>query len=385
MEVSLAVVLLVSAGLLLRSMRRLLAVDPGFDSSHVLTMQVQESGQRYVSAVARLQFLQQALDKIRAVPGVVSAGFTTQLPLSGDQDIYGIQFENDSNQLGDGAFRYAVSPGYLDAMHIPLRRGRQLNENDRAGAPVAVLITQSLANRHYGGKNPIGMHVRIGPDVGQTNRPWATIVGVVGNVKQQSLAIGDEDAFYITTGQWVWIDDVNTLVVRTNGAPANLTNAVQQAIWSVDRDRPIDRVATMDSLLAATAIERRFVLVLFETFGLVALLLAAIGSYGVLSGSVTERTREIGVRTALGATRSDILALIVRQGMTMTALGLTIGLCAALVAARALNTMLFGVSWLDRWTYLGAAALLLFVSAIACLIPARRAASIDPIQALRTE
>ncbi|MGA3048322.1 MAG: ABC transporter permease [Terracidiphilus sp.] len=384
-EVSLAVVLLVSAGLLLRSMRHLLAVDPGFDASHLLTMQVQESGQRYATPAARLEFLEQSLDRIRQIPGVISAGFTTQLPLSGDQDIYGIQFENDSNQLGDGAFRYAVSPGYLDAMHIPLRRGRQLNENDRAGAPVAVLITQSLANRHYGGKNPIGMHVRIGPDVGQTNRPWATIVGVVGNVKQQSLAIGDEDAFYITTGQWVWIDDVNTLVVRTNGAPANLTNAVQQAIWSVDRDRPIDRVATMDSLLAATAIERRFVLVLFETFGLVALLLAAIGSYGVLSGSVTERTREIGVRTALGATRSDILALIVRQGMTMTALGLTIGLCAALVAARALNTMLFGVSWLDRWTYLGAAALLLFVSAIACLIPARRAASIDPIQALRTE
>ena len=141
----------------------------------------------------------------------------------------------------------------------------------------------------------------------------------------------------------------------------------------------------MDSLLAATAIERRFVLILFETFGLVALLLAAIGSYGVLSGSVTERTREIGVRTALGDSRSDILALIVRQGMTMTALGLTIGLCGALVAARALNTMLFGVSWLDRWTYLGAAALLLFVSAIACLIPARRAASIDPMKALRTE
>jgi putative ABC transport system permease protein len=248
-----------------------------------------------------------------------------------------------------------------------------------------VLITQSLANRHFGGKNPIGMHVRIGPDVGQSNRPWATIVGVVGNVKQQSLAIGDEDAFYITSGQWVWVDDVHTLVVRTDGAPANLTNAVQQAIWSVDRDRPINRVATMDSLLAATAVERRFVLVLFETFGLVALLLAAIGSYGVLSGSVTERTREIGVRTALGATRSDILALIVRQGMTMTALGLAIGLCAALLAARALNTMLFGVSWLDRWTYLGAAALLLFVSAIACLIPARRAASIDPMQALRTE
>jgi putative ABC transport system permease protein len=385
MEVSLAVVLLVSAGLLLRSMRRLLAVDPGFDSSHVLTMQVQESGQRYVSAVARLQFLQQALDKIRAVPGVVSAGFTTQLPLSGDQDVYGIQFENDSNSLGDGAFRYAVSPGYVETMHIPLRRGRQLNENDRAGAPIAVVITESLADRHFGGQNPIGRHVRVGPDVGQADRPWATIVGVVGNVKQQSLAIDDEDAFYITTAQWAWVDDVQSVVVRTNGDASTFAPAIQQAIWSIDSDRPVDRVATMDNLVAATAVERRFILCLFEAFGVVALALAAIGIYGVLSGSVTERTREIGVRAALGATRGNLLALVIRQGMAMTAIGLAVGLCAALAAARALNAMLFGITWLDLITYCGATLLLLCVSAIACFIPARRAASVDPMEALRNE
>jgi len=384
-EVSLAVVLLVSAGLLLRSMHHLLAVDPGFDASRILTMQVQESGRRYDSDAARLQFFQQALDSIRRVPGVVSAGLTSQLPLSGDQDVYGIQFEKDNNPLGDGAFRYAVTPGYIETMRIPLRCGRLLNESDRAGAPVAVLITQSLANRHFGGKDPIGQHVRVGSDVGQVDRPWATIVGVVGNVKQESLAIGEEDAFYITTAQWAWGDQVQSVVVRTGGVPASVTHAVQETIWSVDKDRPIDRVATMDSLLAATAEERRFVLILFEAFGFVALVLAAIGIYGVLAGSVTERTREIGVRAALGATRADILALVLRQGMTMTAIGLVIGLCAALAAARALDAMLFGVSWLDRITYAGATLTLLVVSGVACFIPARRAASIDPMKALRTE
>jgi len=208
---------------------------------------------------------------------------------------------------------------------------------------------------------------------------------VVGNVKQESLAIGEEDAFYITTAQWAWGDQVQSVVVRTGGVPASVTHAVQETIWSVDKDRPIDRVATMDSLLAATAEERRFVLILFEAFGIVALVLAAIGIYGVLAGSVTERTREIGVRAALGATRADILALVLRQGMTMTAIGLVIGLCAALAAARALDAMLFGVSWLDRITYAGATLTLLVVSGVACFIPARRAASIDPMKALRTE
>jgi putative ABC transport system permease protein len=180
---------------------------------------------------------------------------------------------------------------------------------------------------------------------------------------------------------------VQSLVVRTRGEknPASLAPTIQEAIWSVDKDRPIDRVATMDTLVAATATQRRFVLVLFEAFGLVALVLAAIGIYGILSGSVTERTREIGVRAALGATRSDILALVLRQGMTMTCIGLALGLCVALAAGRALDAMLFGISWLDRLTYLGATALLFLVSGIACLIPARRAASIDPMKALRTE
>jgi putative ABC transport system permease protein len=387
-EVALAAVLLVSAGLLLRSMQRLLAVDPGFDASNLITMQVQESGHRYQSDAARLEFFQQILDNIRSIPGVVSAGLSSQLPLNGaDPDVYGIQFEKDNNPLGDSAYRYAVRPGYLETMRIPLRRGRLLNDDDIAGAPVAVLISQSFADRKFAGEDPIGQRVRIGPDVGHIDRPWATIVGVVGDVRQESLAITQPDAFYVTTGQWAWGDPVQSLVVRTRAGipPSTLAPAIQQAIWSVDKDRPVDHVATMDTLVAATEIQRRFVLILFEAFGLVALVLAAIGIYGILSGSVAERTREIGVRAALGATRGDLLALVLRQGMTMTAIGLTTGLIAALAAGRALNAMLFGVTWLDRLTYLGATLLLFAVSAIACLIPARRAASIDPMEALRNE
>jgi putative ABC transport system permease protein len=386
-EVSLAVVLVVSSGLLLRSMQRLFAIDPGFETSHLLTMRMQESGHRYDSDAARLNTTQQVLENIRHTPGVVSAGLTSQLPLSGDQDIYGIEFEKDHNPLGTAAFRCAISPGYLETMHIPLRRGRTLNDLDGAGAPVAVLITESLARKEFAGQDPIGQRVRMGPDAGQPNRPWATIVGVVGNVKQESLALDNEDAFYITTAQWAWQDDVQSVVVRTRAEinPATLAPAIQNAIWSVDRNRPVTRVATMDELLAATALERRFVLVLFEAFGLVALVLAAIGIYGILSGSVTERTREIGVRAALGASRAGILSLVMRQGMTMTAIGIAIGLCGAVVVGRALDTMLFGVTGLDRLTYLCAIVLLLAVSGIACLIPARRAASIDPMQALRNE
>jgi len=384
-EVSLAVVLLVSAGLLLRSMQRLFAVAPGFDASHLLTMQVEEYGHRFLSDAARVRFYAQALDTVRRIPGVVSAGLTAQLPLSGDYDVYGVEVESEHNLLGGAALRYAVTPGYIETMRIPLRRGRLLNEADVAGAPVAVLINESFARRRFGGKDPIGQHVHAGPDMGHADRPWATIVGVVGNVKQASLAIGDEDAFYISTAQWAWTDEVQSVVVRTRGDALTFAPAVRDAIWSVDRDLPIERIASVENLLAASARERRFVLILFEAFGLAALTLAAIGIYGVVAGSVNERTREISVRAALGATRGDILVLVMRQGMAMSAVGLAIGLCGALAAGRALTSLLFSVTWLDGVTYFGAAALLLGVSVIACLIPARRAASIDPAQALRAE
>ena len=384
-EVALALVLLVSAGLLLRSLERLFAIDPGFDSSHVLTMQVQEAGHKFETDSARQRFFTQALDAVRQVPGVTAAAFTSQLPLSGDFDTYGVEFEAYPNDTSEAGFRYAVSPGYFDAMHIPLRRGRVLDERDRAGAPVAVLISESFAKRKFPHQDPLGQRVRIGPDIGHANAPWDVIVGVVGDVKQTSLALSEPDAFYTTPAQWSWVDNVQSLVVRTRGDAAALAPAVRSAIWSVDKDQPIVRVATMENLLAASEAQRRFALILFEAFALVALLLAATGIYGVLAGSVTERMREIGIRAALGASRGNVLGLVLRQGMVLTAVGMGIGLMGAAAASQAITTLLFGISPLDLITYLGVVALLGAVSGFACGVPAWRAAQVDPSITLRAE
>ena len=384
-EVAIALVLLVSAGLLLRSLGRLFAIDPGFDASQVLTMQVQESGHRFDTDRARDQFFAQALEAVRQVPGVATAALTSQLPLSGDFDTFGVQFESDRSSNAEAGLRYAVSPDYFQTMHIPLRHGRLLDQHDVAGAPSAIVLSESFAKRKFPNQDPLGQRVRIGPDIGRSDRPWGTIVGVVGDVKQTSLALADSDAFYTSTTQWSWVDRVQSLVIRTHGDAAGLAPAIRQAIWSVDKNQPIVRVATMNSLLDKSEAERHFVLTLFEAFGLAALVLAATGIYGVLSGSVSERIREIGLRSALGATRADILALIVRQGMSMAGLGVAIGLSAAVIASRSLITLLFGVSRLDPFTYVGVVALLVAVSMIACAVPAWRATQVDPMVALRYE
>jgi putative ABC transport system permease protein len=378
-EVALALVLLVSAGLLLRSLERLFAVDPGFQPSHLLTMQVQTSGHRFDDDRVKSRFFQQALEGVLQVPGVSAAAFTSLLPLSGEQyGTYGTKFEDGS---GYDVFRYAVSPGYFETTGIPLRRGRLLDAHDDAGAPPAVVISESLAKSQFPGRDPIGQRVHVGP----TDRPWFTIVGVVGDVKQTSLAESDPRAVYITPAQSWFVDDAMSLVVRTRGDAASLAPAIRQAIWSVDKDQPIVRVATMDELLKASAAQRRFALIVFQAFALVGLVLAATGVYGVLAGSVTERTHEIGVRVALGASPADILALVFRQGMTLTGLGVMIGLSGAVAASSALITLLFGISRLDPVTYLGVIVLLLGVSGLACWVPARRAAQVDPAITLRAE
>lgn len=385
-EVALALVLLVSAGLLLRSLQHLFAVDVGFDSSHTLTMQVQESGRRYDKDSARLYFFQQALEAVRRVPGVDSAGFTSQLPLSGDVDVYGIQFETQTGQLGqqEAALRYAVTPGYIESMHIPLRRGRLFQETDGVGAPKVAIINQSFADRVFPGQDPIGKRTCI-RCLDPAKPEWSTVVGVVADVRQASLEAATGKAVYMPSGQWYWADDVLWLVVRTRGDAAALAPGIRKAIWSVDKDQPIVRVATMDDLLATSAAQRRFALTIFEAFALVGLLLASTGIFGVLSGSVNERTREIAVRSALGASHGDILALVLRQGMTLTAIGVMIGLLGSAVASQALITLLFGISRLDPVTYLGVIVLLLGVSLVACGVPAWRAARVDPSITLRAE
>jgi putative ABC transport system permease protein len=269
-------------------------------------------------------------------------------------------------------------------MGIPLLRGRLLEPNDATMTPEAVVISQSLARQEFGNRDPIGQRIRMGPEI-IAARPWDVVVGEVGDVNQESLALGQTEAFYVALGRWWWVDNVQSLVVRTAMDPAALVPSIKRAIWSVNANQPIERVATMDALIERTASQRRFALVVIESFALAALALAAIGIYGVLSGSVSERLREIGVRSALGASRERLLGLVVGQGMALTAAGIVLGVGGAFLASRALMSLLFGVSRLDPLTYLGVALLLGLVSLIACALPAWRAARVDPAITLRAE
>lgn len=383
-QVSLALVLLVSSGLLLRSLQRLFDVSPGFRAHQVLTMQVQTSGHRFAESGATLRFFDEALAAVRAVPGVDAAAWTSQLPLSGDLNAYGVHFASNPTPAAEeegGAFRYAVSPGYLEAMDIPLLSGRTFTEQDRAGAPLAAIISESLARRYFPGRDAVGEQLRIGPLDG----PEYTVVGVVGDVRQVSLALSQSAAVYTTPSQWRFEDDAMSLVVRGRGDAASLAAPVREAIAHVDRDQPVLRIAMMDDLLAASASQRLFVLALFRAFALAALALAAAGLYGVISGTVSERRREIGVRSALGATPGRIVALVLSQGFRLTLLGVVLGLPAAAALGRVMEAMLFDVSPLDPVTYMGVIALLAAVAALACGGPALRAAGVDPARTLRTD
>ena len=381
LEVSLALVLLVGAGLLVHSLSRVVALPAGFDPSQVLTMQVQVAGPRFGPDSVTHRYYARALEAVRQVSGVDAAAFTSQLPLSGEQpDAYGVSLETDGDpQNRDPAVRYAVTGDYFAAMRIPLVRGRFLDRRDAAGAARSAVINVAYARRTMAGADPIGRRLRFGSDTS-----WLTIVGVVGDVKQSSL-FGTDDAVYVAAPQWLWADHARWLVVRGRGTPTALLPALKRAIWSVDKDQPIVRAGTMDSWVAAATAVRRFTMIVFEAFALVALVLAASGIYGILAGGVAERRREIGVRAALGASRAEIVSLVLRQGMGLTAFGMVIGLVGAALASRALVTLLFSVSPLDPATYCGVTALLGGVALVACGVPAWRAAQIDPAQTLRAE
>lgn len=381
-EVGLALVLLVGAGLLLRSLQRLFAVDPGFEPARLLTMQIQTAGHHFDDEGTRLRFFDQALAAVHRLPAVATAALTSQLPLSGDAALYGVHFEPaPAEDLGKDAttLRYVVTPDYFGTMEIPVTRGRPLDDRDRSDAPRVAVISASLARRRLPGLDPIGQQLRIGTG------PLRTVVGVVGDVKTLSLAIREPSAVYIPMAQAPWDETVMSVVVRSRTTPTGLAAAVRGAVWSVDKDQPIVRLATMDDLVATSAAERRFALAVFATFAVAALFLAAAGIYGVLSGSVAERTRELGVRAALGASRGRIVALVLRQGMVMTFVGVIVGTAGAAAATRGIGALLFGVSPLDPTTFVGVSAVLVGVALVACAIPAWRAARVDPVRTLRAE
>jgi len=383
-QVALATVLLVGSGLLLRSVEQLLSVPTGFEASRVLTMQVVVPRGAVNGEAEGLALLERALEAVRAVPGVAEAALTSLLPLSGSSfEMYAVFVESTAGSPENAgvAFRYTVTPDWFETMGIPLMRGRLLETSDRPGAPQAVLINESFAARRFAGRDPIGARVRIGP-FNRPDGPWGTIVGVVGDVKQASLA-ESTDAFYVTLGQWAWADPVQSLVVQTTGDPAAFVEPIKRAIWSVNPSLPLERITTMPDLVADSEAQRSFALTIFAAFGLAALLLAGVGVYGVIEGSVTERTREIGLRSALGATPRRIAALVVGQGLTLTIIGVAIGVGVAASSTRAIASLLFGIEPFDLVTYAGVVALLLGVAFVACYAPAFRAARIDPADTLR--
>ena len=383
-EVALALVLLVSAGLLFRSLTGLVAIAPGFNAHQLTVAQVQTVGAGFQDIATSEQFFARVMAQVRAIPGVSGAAVTSQLPLSGDVQGFGIHTEYAPQVHADqdrSAFRYAVSPGYFETMGIPLRRGRVLDARDRAGAPRAVVISDTLARRRFAGVDPLGQRLRIGPN----DSPWFTVVGIVGDVKQVSLGIeGDEDAVYVTPAQWHFADPAMWIVARSpvdRGVPA----AIRAAVSAVDGRQPVVRMASMRALLDETTADRRFALLVFGVFGGVALVLSVTGLYGALARSVIERTREIGVRSALGASRSEILAMVLRQGLALALAGVSAGIVGAMVVTRLLEALLFDTEPTDPLTYAAAAILFMAVAAMASTVPALRAATIDPAITLRAE
>jgi putative ABC transport system permease protein len=383
-EVALALVLLVGAGLLGRSLVRLLSVDVGFDARHLLTLEVQATGPAYDSAAAVYANRDRMRAAVAALPGVTAVGTASQLPLSGSMDQYGVRVQDRPTtelQIASGTDRYVVSPDFMRAMGIRILRGRTLTAADRDSTPAVVVVSASLARGLWPGQDAIGKRLQIGA----FDSPWREVVGVAGDVRHSGLDATVTQQLYIPERQWQWADAVVTLVVRAQGDPDALAAAVQRTARAVDPSQPVMRLRTMEQVVAASTAQRRLALTLFAAFAGVALLLAAFGIYGVLASLVAERGREIGVRTALGATPGDTLRLVMVHGARLTALGLTAGIVGALALGRLLAGLLYGVRPGDPLTLAAVAALLALVAALACLLPALRAVRVSPMVALRSE
>jgi putative ABC transport system permease protein len=383
-EVAVSLVLLIGAGLLIRSFLRLQEVSPGFNPEHVLALEMFLPGTKYPEDYQHVAFYEEVLKRTRALPGVEAAGVVSVLPVSDNYDRIGFSVEGEPPPPpgeGPDADRYMISSGYFQALAIPLQSGRQFTEQDGgADAQPVVIINETLARRYWQTSAlALGKRVRVGDE----GRPWRTVVGIVGDVKQYGLDTPSTMQVYLPHQQSP--TQQMTLVVRAGGDPASQTAAVRKEIWAVDKDQPVYNIRTMEQVLAKSIAGRRFNMLLLGIFAGVALLLAAVGIYGVISYSVTQRTHEIGVRMALGARQRDIFKMILGQGMILTLVGTGCGLLAAFVLTRFLSSLLFGVSATDPLTYIAVSLPLIAVALLACYIPARKATRVDPMVALRYE
>ena len=384
-EMALALMLVTGATLLARSLARLLEVNPGFDASHLVTMEVRASGVAYQAPGTTLQNHDRIRDAVASLPGVVSVALATEMPLTANIDRFGVAAQDkplSNPELAPYADRYTVSSDFLRTMRIPILRGRDFTpaETRDSSAHVAI-VSADLANKIWPGENAVGKLIRLG---GPT-RPWWNVIGVAGNVRHTGLDESVSQQVYLPERQWWNEESQMMLVVRTLGDPAQLRNAVRDAVRSVDPRQAIATPATMDSIVEQSTVQRRVALMFFAFFSTIALLLAMGGVYGVMAGAVTERTREFGVRAALGASPSGILGLVLRDGFALALAGLAVGVTGALLLGRYLQSLLYRVEPGDPAMLTVAAGVVMLTSLLACTLPARRAARVDPMTALRNE
>jgi putative ABC transport system permease protein len=381
-EFSLTVLLLAGAGLLLRSFSKLQAVDPGFDPARALLMQL--TPERNSTADQWRVFYQQVSERVAALPGVEDVGLTTEIFISGNPDgLITIEGASaDSSATARIPFRRdVISEGFFQTLRVPLRAGRFFNAGDNQGAVPVTIINETMARRFWPGEEAVGKRFKLGQ--AQSTNPWLTVVGVVGDMRRQSLErqpIAQIFRPYLQSSERRLI-----LLIRTTGEPTQLAPVVRNEIRAIDKTVLVNGISTFESLLARNVAQRRFQTWLLALFSALALLLAAVGIYGVMSYAVMQSARELGIRVALGAQTRDVLKLVVGQGMLLTVLGVGIGLLAAFALTRVLAGLLFDVTATDPTTFIAAPLALLAVALLACFVPARRATKVDPMVALRNE
>jgi predicted permease len=380
---------------MIRTFVGLRSVEPGFDPHNVITMQTSLSGGRYDSTVKAANMTRQVADHIEALPGVRAAAATVMLPVDSigldlPFSIEGVPPGKGHLYNGDELWRF-VSPHYFSVLRVPLLRGRAFDQRDTGNSARVVIINDAFAKKYWPKGDPIGQRITIGKGLGpQFEEPAREIAGIVANIREMGLSGGDPPVMYIpesqaTDGMTKLANSVIPLnwIVQTASDPSSLSTAIQHEIQSVDSQLAASKIRTMDQVISESTARQNFNMLLLTIFAGLALLLAAIGIYGLMSYTVEQRTQEFGIRMALGAGRNDMLKLVVREGMLLAGIGLVIGLAASFGLIRLLANLLFGVKATDPITYVAVAAILVSVALLATYIPARRAMRIDPLIALR--